>query len=129
MRKGWILPAIAALTFATSAHAGAPLKGVDVKLGKNPGGSAAARTTDAAGHADFGVWPKGAYTIALGPIPAATPVHVTITGGQGGVQERDIAANDTARAAPVALSVDGSAPIVVVIETARVKSHSNINNN
>lgn len=129
MRKAWILAAVAALNLATAALAGAPLKGVDVKLGKNPGGTAAERTTDAAGHADFGAWPKGAYTIALGTVPAATPVHVTIRGGVGGVQERDIAANDTARSAPMALSVDGTAPIVVVIETAKVRSHSNINNN
>ncbi len=43
---------------------GAPLKGVDVKLGKNPGGSPAARTTtDTSGHFSFGNVPLGAYKI------------------------------------------------------------------
>lgn len=45
------------------ALAGSPLKGIDVKLGKNPGGGCAARTTDANGNADFGVWPRGEYTL------------------------------------------------------------------
>jgi hypothetical protein len=55
--------------------AGSPLKGVDVKLGKNPGGGCAARTTDANGNADFGVWPKGDYTLDLSA--AATPAPKT----------------------------------------------------
>jgi len=43
---------------------GAPLKGVDIKLGKNPGGNAAARTTtDSHGHYSFPNVPLGNYKI------------------------------------------------------------------
>ena len=43
---------------------GAPLKGVDIKLGKNPGGSAAARTTsNANGDYSFNNLPLGSYNI------------------------------------------------------------------
>jgi len=43
---------------------GAPLKGVDVKLGRNPGGSPAARTTtDTSGHFSFTNIPLGSYKI------------------------------------------------------------------
>ena len=54
---------------------GAPLKGVDVKLGKPPGGGAAARTTDDRGAFDFGVVPKGTYvlTVALHGVPGIAP--------------------------------------------------------
>jgi hypothetical protein len=46
--------------------AGAPLKGVDIKLGKNPGGSAAARTTtDPSGNFTFPVVPAGEYILTL----------------------------------------------------------------
>src|SRR5438067_1777668 len=44
---------------------GAPLKGVDVKLGKNPGGSPAARTTDKDGKIHLGVLPKGLYYLIV----------------------------------------------------------------
>ena len=45
---------------------GAPLKGVDVKLGRNPGGSPAARsTTDSKGKFSLGVVPAGSYILTL----------------------------------------------------------------
>lgn len=45
---------------------GAPLKGVDVKLGRNPGGGAAARTTtDADGNFTFPIVPAGEYILTV----------------------------------------------------------------
>lgn len=45
---------------------GAPLKGVDVKLGRSPGGSPAARTaTDAEGNFSLPVVPEGEYILTL----------------------------------------------------------------
>jgi hypothetical protein len=68
---------IAAVAFALLscqlALAGSPLKGIDVKLGKNPGGGCSARTTDANGNADFGVWPKGEYTLDFSAAAASAP--------------------------------------------------------
>lgn len=53
-----------------SSTTGAPLKGVDVKLGKNPGGSPAARTaTNPKGEFNFGVVPAGKYDLIVSPPP------------------------------------------------------------
>ena len=48
---------------------GAPLRGVDVKLGRNPGGTAAARTihVDDNGKFDAGTLDAGSYTLTLLP--------------------------------------------------------------
>jgi hypothetical protein len=133
-----VAAATALMLFAHLAIAGAPLKGIDVKLGKNPGGGCAARTTDAGGNADFGVWPKGNYTLEFAPAsasPAAAPatsrtqapagksatskLHVVITGATGGKLERDLDAGEaTERAAPLEFSLDGKQSLVVVVTAA-----------
>jgi len=135
-----LLPLLAALVFSTQiAFAGAPLKGIDVKLGKNPGGGCAARTTDAGGNADFGIWPKGNYTLsftsAAVPViaipasasrsqsPAAKPVtpdsttiHIVISGAASGKLERDIDAGASSdRAVPLEFSLDGKQKLVVLV--------------
>jgi hypothetical protein len=138
------LPVAAAATFiflAQLAFAGAPLKGIDVKLGKNPGGGCAARTTDAGGNADFGVWPKGNYTLEFSPAasapisepsanrtqapvtkpgpPTPTKLHVVITGASGGKLERDFDTGQSAeRAASLQFSLDGKQSLVVLVTAA-----------
>lgn len=56
------------------AVAGVPIRGIDVKLGRNPGGNAAARTTDQNGAASFGMLAKGEYYLTITPpkAPAST---------------------------------------------------------
>jgi hypothetical protein len=116
------------LLFAQLALAGAPLKGIDVKLGKNPGGGCAARTTNGAGTADFGLWPKGNYTLSFAPSVApkttgqasartqSPKLHVVIQGASGGKIERDLDAGANAeRVAPVLFSLSGSERLVVVV--------------
>jgi hypothetical protein len=101
-----------------SAFAGAPLKGVDVKLGRNPGGGGAARMTDANGTADFGVWPKGDYTLSVSPAPGRSKMHVVVAGVTNGAVERDIAASPSGRVAPIAFSLNGSTPLRVSVTSA-----------
>ena len=124
------------LLIATSAFAGSPLKGIDVKLGKNPGGGCSARTTDASGSANFGVWPKGSYTLTFSA-PAPTPppadsrmthptsiiahspmLHLVITGAATGRIERDLPAAASAdRATPITFNLGGKEPLVVQVTT------------
>ena len=135
--------AVAFLFLAHAAFAGAPLKGIDVKLGKNPGGGCAARTTGADGEVDFGVWPKGNYTLSFfksqmateassgkatgrteapptgqGTEPSAK-LHVVITGTTAGKLERDHdSALPTGRAVPLEFSLDGKQSLVVLVTAA-----------
>ena len=103
-----------------TAQAGSPLKGIDVKLGKTPGGGCSARTTDARGVADFGAWPKGHYTITVTPPAGRSALHVTISGAASGALTRDLVTAATARAEPIAFAVKGNAPIRVVVEDQAV---------
>jgi hypothetical protein len=137
------LPLIAATSLVFSAQialAGAPLKGVDVKLGKNSGGGVSARTTDRAGKANFGVLPKGNYTVSVSAstapaptakssatvsnstprsvVPLSTRLHLTITGASTGKIERDIDSAATARVAPIEFSLGSKEELVVVISAA-----------
>ncbi|HXH90323.1 MAG TPA: carboxypeptidase-like regulatory domain-containing protein [Thermoanaerobaculia bacterium] len=138
---------------AVAAYAGAPLKGVDVKLGKSPGGGASARTTDAEGKLDLGVLPAGSYYLMISA-PKGTDVtrdpeaQIEIKGATGGTIKKrwdyakkkafDAApADSSARvAAPIGeekiiFTSDGSHPVVITASTnsAILKSKSNISNN
>jgi hypothetical protein len=136
-RTRFVAVAAACLFLAQTVFAGAPLKGIDVKLGKNPGGGCAARTTDAGGNADFGVWPKGNYTLDFAPadimaatnrapapaartVPqAALKLHVTISGAAAGKIERDVDAGaSTERTAPIQFSLDGKQALLVMVTAA-----------
>lgn len=134
-RARFVALAAAFLFLAQTVFAGAPLKGIDVKLGKNPGGGCAARTTDAGGKADFGVWPKGNYTLEFAPpadngpagqakdrslvMPALMRARVVISGATGGKIERDVdTGGSTERAAPIQFSLDGTQRLVVVVSAA-----------
>jgi hypothetical protein len=135
-----VMAAVTCIFLTQSAFAGAPLKGIDVKLGKNPGGGCAARTTDAGGKADFGVWPKGNYTLAFAPAvsavstpqsasraqspaikpatPTASKFRVVIFGATSGKIERDVDAGlSPERAEPLQFSLDGAQTLVVIVST------------
>jgi hypothetical protein len=142
VNRGLIMAAAFCVLGLQSALAGAPLKGIDVKLGKNPGGGCAARTTNSAGIADFGIWPKGNYTLTFTPpvspnggtesanrqnnqfkqmnARASANMHVVIQGATGGKIDRDIDAGaDSARVAPLQFSLSGTEKLVVVVTAAQ----------
>lgn len=134
---------------------GAPLKGVDVKLGKNPGGGAAARTTtDEDGNFTFAVVPAGEYILTVelkkkkskdGLIDANDPVFgycyitVNLPGGEKVIKGYDLKQNkafdpaiDPAKESTSKIKFetfivrsDGAMPLKGTI----VKSKSNISNN
>ncbi len=127
------------------AFAGSPLKGIDVKLGRNPGGGCSARTSDASGNVNFGVWPKGSYTVNLGAASAPANARgymqsnfkVEISGVVEGRVAHVLPASNVESLEAITVTSDGKTPLVVrvsdgtgePVDWAQVKSHSNTNNN
>ena len=129
-----------------AANAGAPLKGVDVKLGKNPGGSPAARTTNTEGRIDLGFLAEGSYYLIVSPpksgnVKDEPDALVEIHGPSGGTvtkrwshtQQRafDVKEQSSARGAGedrIVFAADGKHPIDIAM-TAVVRAKSNVTNN
>ena len=123
------------------AQAGAPLKGVDVKLGKNPGGSPVARTTtDANGKFEFADLPAGSYSLTFdlpkGQKVATAKIDVTADGkvvsGYWDFEHQTViapGASATAKAATAITLETSSGKVTGTCETTIVKSKSNISNN
>lgn len=152
-RKSFSIFAFAFLAIAllsAAAQAGAPLKGVDVKLGKSPGGGASARTTNADGKLDLGVLPAGSYYLIISA-PKGTDIgrdpeaQIEIKGATGGTIKKrwDYAKKKAFDAAPADSSARAAAPIgeekiiftsdgvhpVEIAASTILKSKSNISNN
>lgn len=109
------------LATITGSFAGAPLKGVDVKLGKNPGGMIAKRTTDASGGFDFGVLPKGDYRIIVSLPPSKAGVELIVEGAVGGKLDVKLAsfnAKNSGHANELNVASDGLHSISGITESA-----------
>jgi hypothetical protein len=142
----FVLALTAIISFAAAAHGGAPLKGVDVKLGKSPGGGASARTTNADGKIDLGVLPAGSYYLIVdapkgADVTKEPDAQIEIHGAKGGTIKKrwsytqkkafDVTADATARTGgeeKILFTADGSHPVDIAA-TAVVRAKSNISNN
>ena len=140
-----MLSAVVGAQKSPATVAGAPLKGVDVKLGRYGGaqfaggGAVASTKTDENGNFTFPVLPKGEYvlTVSLPEGPGHGKCYITLNLADGGKVEKgydltqnlsfDPASPSTAKTslAPLVFVSNGSQPCNGTI----VKSKSNISNN
>lgn len=102
-----LLATCALLLFAGApAFAGEPIPGVDVKLGKNPGGSIVARTTsDKAGRFVFENLTAGQYELIVTPSQTKASINTT----RSNIKRPNIAMNRGVQVAEVAAEI-GSGP-------------------
>ncbi len=124
------LTACLSLAAGQAAFAGSPLKGIEVRLCKGASDDCVAHQTDADGVADFGAQAKGDYTVVVPPTPDAV---VTITGAGDTPIIQPIASDPSGRQRAARMgchvwAVDTRLKVQVVA-AAKVKSHSNTNNN
>jgi len=109
-----LLAAVACLLTSQIAVAGAPLKGVDVKLGKNPGGSVVARTTTGAnGGFVFDDVAPGSYQIQI--MPESATARTDATTARSHIRRQGI----TAVNANVVATIDaelGAGPVIANVE-------------
>ena len=154
--RNWMVVGLLCASVAQSSFAGAPLKGIDVKLGKNPGGGCAAKTSDGTGPVDLGSWEPGNYTLSFESKSGPKQINVIIHAGTQTIM-RDIDLNDPVSSQPIAFAAqsanatarqDGGAKMTIkftvevsagfagypktggaVMSPAKAVSHSNSNNN
>jgi hypothetical protein len=114
---------------------GTPIRGIDVKLGKNPGGNVVARaTTDAEGNFALPIVPAGSYILSF-EIRKEAEVVMSLKGSIRGSKNRTFssgvkfATRVAVAPAPIILESDGQNPLTGICETAVVRSKSNISSN
>jgi hypothetical protein len=101
---------------------GVPIGSVDIKLGKSPGGNAAARaTTDTKGNFALPVVPKGSYTLTF-TMPREAEVEMSIIGmvrgSAGRIFDSEVQFKVKAVApAPIILESDGQTPFAGSVYT------------
>lgn len=111
-----LLAAAVSLLAGQAAVAGAPLKGVDVKLGKNPGGGIVARTTtDANGGFVFDNLPAGDYQIQI--MTAEPEAKTTATAARSHIRYQGISATNGSVVATIGAEL-GAGPVTSNIAIA-----------
>ena len=110
--------------FAGSASAGDPIPGLDVKLGKNPGGQGIHATTDSSGHFVFENLAAGTYTLAA----AAPQTRVQINTTRSNIKHPGVSVTNGVQVVTVSVEIGtGSASAEIEITSAKGKITGTVN--